>query len=1112
MNAHDSNSLLYEAVRLQQSNRFGEAATLCRQIIEEDSDCVGALHLLGVILHRLGQSDEGERCIRRAIALVPTEADFHINLGKLLRDTGRNSQAAEAFQQAVELRPNSAPAHFNLGQTLSRQNEIEEAIEALRRCAELDPAYDAAWLSLGNAHRKLGQLEDAEACYARVPESSGLCAVAWASRGNMLLRLGRGPQAEIVLEQSLKQRYSHKAAASLLAWYARCRNFAAAEPIAATALAQIESRAGAQAEKGDAAARVLIAIGTLAFLQNELSRYREMIDRAESISPLNVDLKVAIATSDYGLDLVDAARDRLLQVVEQVPDHARALSSLSIIELTRGEFENGWKHYRHRHSESQAWADKIARMRKPRWNGENLDGKTILLLGEQGLGDNIHFIRYAAALHRAFDCQVWMVADPLRIGVLSTVEGIDRWLSDDQADEGYDFWTPLLDVPGLMGHNDPIDFPRSTPYLKAGTDRIAKWDPQLGPSEQMRVGVVWQGNPQHPLDHLRSFRLADLAPLGGVDHVTLVSLQHGVGSEQIGQCAGMTNLVCFDDRFDSGPHAFLDTASVIQRLDLVVTCDSAVAHLCGALGKPVWIALNHVADWRWGCSGNQSTWYPTATLFRKERDQGWESLFTTLAERLKSIDLSAWRRTYPLAKVPDRESALDGLIEQGRMALDDGEFRSAEEFCRKIIECEPACPDAYQLLGAARAGSEDWDGALSAISCAIAFERNPRYLADMASIYERRGDFERAIGWYEQAVEADALDAKSWDRLAELHLQRGNRQQSVRCQSRSSAGRVGSKHLSQQPVLPNGKGEARFGSSSIEWSPEGITDADQPLHADRSQRESSLGHHDGTTAHSIDCGEFNRLVRAKHGWFLYNRNDVYIGPSIARLGEYSEPEVEIFQQVLRPGDVVAEAGSNIGAHTVPIAAAVGPTGRVLAFEPQRLVYQTLCANVALNSLTQVETRWCALGERVDRLFVPQLDVRKENNFGGLCLESQSRGESVEMYPLDHFKIVSLRMLKADVEGMESAVLRGARETIQRCRPLMYVENDRADRAHELLQLMESFGYRIFWHRPRLYRPDNYFREGVNPFGNIASYNLLAIPRESSARIEGLEEVVVPARE
>ena len=240
---------------------------------------------------------------------------------------------------------------------------------------------------------------------------------------------------------------------------------------------------------------------------------------------------------------------------------------------------------------------------------------------------------------------------------------------------------------------------------------------------------------------------------------------------------------------------------------------------------------------------------------------------------------------------------------------------------------------------------------------------------------------------------------------------------------------------------------------------------------------------------------------------LYNRNDVFIGKSIEMYGEFSEGEVELFAQFCAAGGVVIEVGANIGAHTLPLAKLVGAAGRVYAFEPQRVVYQTLCANVAINSLTNVECFHCAVGAQPGHVLIPEIDYSQPANFGGLSVNQFEQGSKVPLVSLDGFiDPPHVHLLKVDVEGMEQEVLQGAKGLIERFRPVLYVENDRKDRSRELIELIRSMGYKLYWHTPPLFSPDNFAGEPKNLWPNVVSVNLLCVHEALDANITGFDEV------
>jgi FkbM family methyltransferase len=253
-----------------------------------------------------------------------------------------------------------------------------------------------------------------------------------------------------------------------------------------------------------------------------------------------------------------------------------------------------------------------------------------------------------------------------------------------------------------------------------------------------------------------------------------------------------------------------------------------------------------------------------------------------------------------------------------------------------------------------------------------------------------------------------------------------------------------------------------------------------------------------------------RLKKCKYGNFLYNRADSYIGRSLDVYGEYIDEEVRLLMTLLEPGDFVVEAGANMGADTVPLARRVAPNGHVLAIEPQRIVHQLLCANVALNGLANVTTPWCAVGDKPGELVIPPIDYGRENNFGGIAFKTEGAGERVPIVPIDQFELPKCAMIKVDVEHMEIEVLKGADATIKRCKPIIYVENDGDPvRSPALIRHLLDLGYYLFWHTPMLFNAKNFSNNSENVFGSFASCNMLCMPpgHAKEAVVQGMRAVL-----
>jgi FkbM family methyltransferase len=251
-----------------------------------------------------------------------------------------------------------------------------------------------------------------------------------------------------------------------------------------------------------------------------------------------------------------------------------------------------------------------------------------------------------------------------------------------------------------------------------------------------------------------------------------------------------------------------------------------------------------------------------------------------------------------------------------------------------------------------------------------------------------------------------------------------------------------------------------------------------------------------------------RIKRTRHGLMAYNINDSYVGRSFDCYGEFSLGETMLFAQLVASGSLVVDAGANIGAHTLFLAQAVGPRGAVVAIEPQRMVYQLLCANMALNEASNVRAIHAGAGRAPGRAFVPVMDYARPENFGGVALVDKD-GEPVEIVSIDSLQLPTCQFIKIDVEGQEQSVIAGAAATIARFKPVLYVENDRRHQSPDLIRQIRALDYVPYWHLPPLYRPDNFYRNATNVFPGIVSIDMLCLPGGDTRKVEGLRPVSGP---
>jgi TPR repeat/Tetratricopeptide repeat len=338
------------------------------------------------------------------------------------------------------------------------------------------------------------------------------------------------------------------------------------------------------------------------------------------------------------------------------PDYVEAHFNRAELWLLQGDFERGWPEYEWR------WQlPAVARRtdHPPRWDGSPLDGRTILIHTEQGLGDTIHFIRYAPFLKQRggrviIHCQAALMR------FLETAHGIDSRVAWHSPLPAVDVYEHLLNLPGVFGTR-LTTIPAPIPYLQADPGLVASWKKDLATLSGFKIGITWKGSIKNLSDQKRSIPLSSFATLAKVPGVQLINLQKGPGTDQlesapwhcltdaqsaltgsqtadgVRQAVARPTIVDFGDRLDGANGAFMDTAAIMMNLDLVISCDTAIPHLAGALGVPVWVALPLAADWRWLLEREDSPWYPTMRLFRQTQYGDWEGVFDRMATALQAL-------------------------------------------------------------------------------------------------------------------------------------------------------------------------------------------------------------------------------------------------------------------------------------------------------------------------------------------------------------------------------------------------------------------------------------------------------------------------------------------
>jgi tetratricopeptide (TPR) repeat protein len=540
----------------------------------------------GVALQRQGKLAEAEKIYTRILKTLPDQFDTLQLLAELKLQRGKPGEAFRHMAAAVEARPQSADARVHLGHVLRALKRDGDALASFDKALALDPRHVDALGSRGDVLLSLRRPAEALQCFDTILAAAPGHPEARANRGVALAALGRHDEALADFDAALA---------------------AAPHPIVSFNRGNTLSMLGRQAEAVAAYDR------TLAMIPGHAPAWSS---RGVSLQALNRHGE-AIASFDRALALA--------------PDYADAHFNKSLALLAIGDYPGGQAEYEWRWK--RAGTDTKHNFGKPLWLGEApLKGKTILLHAEQGLGDTIQFARYVPQLAAA-GADVVLEAHPELKPLLARLDGARAVIGRGEARPAFDVHCPLGSLP-LACRTELASVPAEIPYLAADEARVARWRPRLEAAGRPRVALVWAGNVAHANDRNRSLPLDMLRPLWNGDRIRFVSLQRDLRDGDAAALAGMPLLHLGNELAD-----FDDTAAVLAACDLLITVDTSVAHLAGALGCPMWLLLPFAADWRWTADSDRSPWYPSARLFRQPQLGDWDSVIARVASELPAAVL-----------------------------------------------------------------------------------------------------------------------------------------------------------------------------------------------------------------------------------------------------------------------------------------------------------------------------------------------------------------------------------------------------------------------------------------------------------------------------------------
>ncbi|MEO8223709.1 MAG: tetratricopeptide repeat protein [Gammaproteobacteria bacterium] len=608
---------LQSAIALHQAGRLAEAEAGYRQILARHPGHPDALHLLGLLAHHQGRNEAAVDLMNQALLAAPEHAPCHGNLGLALQALGRLDEAVASYRRALALDRQFAEAHLNLGNALELQGKPADAIASYRRALQVRPQYVEAHYNLGRVYEAQGQLDDAVRNYQRAVSLRPAYAAAHFNLANMLQAQGLTDEAIASYQQVLALQPEHAEA---------CNNLGAQFAAAGAperARASYERALALRPGFAEAHNNLGNALQSEGLLDEAITSYRRSLE----CRPGYVDAQINLGNALQAAGRLDEAIAAYHQALALQPGSPGAEWNLAFALLLRGDYAAGWPLYESRwrlpgkHAAPRGFP-------QPRWLGDApVAGQTLLLYHEQGLGDTLQMLRYVSLL-AARGARVLVEVPPSLARIAATVPGEPVVAIPGTSLPPFDLYCPMMSLPLAFG-TTLATAPATIPYLFAPGPAAADWQERLGAHGRPRIGLAWAGSADHANDRHRSLRLDQLLPLLEAP-AEFISLQKDYRD---GDLALMTHSGrlrdCSPDLGD-----FADTAGLLAQLDLVITVDTSVAHLAGALGRDVWLLLPFGPDYRWLLERADSPWYPTMRLFRQPAFGDWDAVVRAVAAAL----------------------------------------------------------------------------------------------------------------------------------------------------------------------------------------------------------------------------------------------------------------------------------------------------------------------------------------------------------------------------------------------------------------------------------------------------------------------------------------------
>jgi len=599
------------------------AISCCQSTIRLEPENAQAYVIFGRLLIATGDMENAVAQLQAAVTVDPEFGEAWSLLASLYGKRGNYQEAEKAARTAIRLLPDSVDAYISLANALFAQGEHQQAIEISGKATRLDPSRIEAPLIMASALETSGEPEHAEAIYRRITGLDHSCVDALTGIGRILKDKGDLQGAGDALQKALQIEPGCPNAHLVMGQIN--------ETLKTTHLAVQHYQEALNSDP--ACVGAWTGLGNIMQANGHFDQAAENYERALQLEPNNADVHYNSGVMYNRQGNQDQALDCLDRAIELRPDFVEAHWNKSFIYLLSGDYTRGWPEYEWR-LRKKAHINRP--FNKPAWDGSSLAGRTILVHDEQGYGDTLQFIRYLSLLKSAerviFECHPGL--SPLLQGFEDYDQLIERKSAHEVPDIPFDTHVYLMSLPYLTGTTSQTAIPGLTPYLRADRELSEKWEEKLSGDPGFKIGICWKGGPQHTNEAYRSCPLEAFAPLAEVPGVSLYSLQKEVSRHAIEALPGGYQLKTPGENIDTKGR-FTDTAAIMSNLDLVVSIDTAILHLAGALGCPTWALLCASPDWRWSRQGTGTPWYPKMRLFRQPRLGDWNSVLGQVAKSLR---------------------------------------------------------------------------------------------------------------------------------------------------------------------------------------------------------------------------------------------------------------------------------------------------------------------------------------------------------------------------------------------------------------------------------------------------------------------------------------------